>query len=246
MEKRAFKIQYYKLLFLALALLLFSCSKEYEETTKTITLPEFSQIEISHPFEIYLNETDSFALEITGDKTVVENIRYEVENDILYIKNLSNSQWTNPQHNIAILIISSKPLKKLTVKETSNTQTLTPITSDEFGLILESKANTANLELACNKFYFWNNFPCGGLLELRGTVQNLSLGNFAIMRVDASKLNATNANVNNYSKGDCNVNVTNKLEYSIHGLGDILLHGQPAEIINNGISSEGKLITLSD
>jgi hypothetical protein len=223
-----------------------SCSKEYEETVKRVGLTEFSYIEVNAAFDILLNETDSFYLEIAGDKQVVENVHYEVRGDTLYIENLSKWQWVSPKNNVPTITISSDHFTRLVANETCYTRTLTPITSDVFGLIMKSKANTASLELACRNFYFWNNFPCGGLLRLEGTVQNLTLNNFAIMRIEAKDLVAARATVNNYSKGNCSVYVTNKLEYSIHGLGDIYLYSQPAEIINNGVTSTGEFIIVPD
>ncbi len=104
------------------------------------------------------------------------------------------------------------------------------------------KANQANLELACNSFYYWNNFPTGGKLTLTGAVDILTLWNTAIMSVDAKELTARSALVDNSSKENCEITVLEKLEYSISGVGDIHLYGSPREIIENEISSSGRLI----
>ena len=76
-------------------------------------------------------------------------------------------------------------------------KTSNPITSNEFGLVLMGKVNHANLELDCNNFYYWNNFPCGGNLTLYGKTNILDLWNFAIMSIDAKNLIAQNAKIEN-------------------------------------------------
>ncbi len=51
------------------------------------------------------------------------------------------------------------------------------------------------------------------------------------MSVNAGSLIANNAIIDDDSKGDCDLFVTDKLEYSISGTGNIYLKGNPKEII---------------
>lgn len=230
------------LLILLSLLILFSCEEENLTESILSELPPFNEIELNSPFDVYLKEDTSFFIEIYGNENIIEDIDFKVENNILKIINVSNSKWLTPTKNKIEIYISSKQLSKVSANETCNILTLNPITSSEFGLILKSKANQANLELDCSTFYYWNNSPCGGMLTLYGKTERLKIWNYALMSVDAINLIAQQALVENSSLGDCKVTVINKLEYSIFGVGNIHLYGSPAEIIENQSTSSGQLI----
>ena len=77
---------------------------------------------------------------------------------------------------------------------------------------------------------------------MSGKTEELKIWNTAIMSVDAKNLVTEYALVENDSKGVCEVNVTNRLDYKIKGKGDIHLYGNPPEINEGEVSSTGKLI----
>ena len=224
-----------KLSFLFILFLLSSCKKEI--THRYLQLASFDQIELNDAFEVFLSEANNASAEIIGYENIIGHIDLKVENNILSIANNKNVKWLSPGKNKIMIYINSPPLKKIVAAEGCNIQTLTPITSEEFGLILTGKANEATLELGVNTFYYWNNIPCGGKLTLSGKAETLKIWNFALMSVDAKSLTSKNAIVENSSAGDCEVNVLNKLEYSIKGKGNIHLYGTPLEIIENGSSA---------
>ncbi len=224
-------------------MLLFSCKKENQQNTTIYkNLSEFSKIELNGVFDVYLKQDSVYSIEIVGNENWVGNIVFKVENEILKIDNQAKGKWLKPKEDKVKIYISSNRPKMIFANETCNIETLNPIISDEFGIVMSSKLNQANLELNCNTFYFWNNFPCGGKLTLRGNAEILKIWNFAIMSVDAKNLTTEYALIENSSKGNCEVFVTNKMEYSIHGIGDIHLYGNPKELILNEISSTGKLL----
>ncbi|MBI9069377.1 MAG: DUF2807 domain-containing protein [Salinivirgaceae bacterium] len=150
----------------------------------------------------------------------------------------------SPDKNKIELHIHYKSIREIYAHETCNIQTKNPITSNSFGLVFESKANEANLELDCGTFYYWNNFPCGGKLTLYGHTKELKLWNYALTTVDAYNLFTSFAIVENSSKGDCIINVAEELNYAIKGEGNIVLFGNPGKIneTETGTFSTGKLI----
>jgi hypothetical protein len=107
-----------------------------------------------------------------------------------------------------------------------------------------TKLSTIELELNCKRFLYWNNYQCGGKLTLTGRTENLLIYSFALMTVDARALEADYAWIENHSKGDSRVHVENTLEYSIHGVGNIYLYGNPPEIIAHEVTSSGQLIHM--
>ena len=81
--------------------------------------------------------------------------------------------------------------------EVSNLGTLKGI---ELGITCASKLNEAKLNLDYSTIYYWNNFPCGGKLELSGTCTFLKIWNFALMQVDAKNLITNHVLVENSGK----------------------------------------------
>ena len=231
-----------QLILLCVLSLFVSCKKEIIDGNRLIDIDPFEKIELNDAFELFVSEGNHYSIEIIGDKKIIDYIDVNVINKTLSIDDTRNIKWLSPQKNKIKIYVTSLPLKKITAAEGCNIQTLTPITSVECGLVLKGKSNQAKLELDCNTFFYWNNFPSGGKVTLSGKTEMLKIWNFAIMSVDARDLTAQNANIENNSQGDCEVTVLNKLEYSISEKGNIHLYGNPSEIISNSISSSGRLI----
>jgi len=234
----------FPILFLSV-LILFSCKKESaEKSVLHDNLPAFDEIELKSVFEVYLIQDTIYSVKVVGNEKMVDDVTIENVNNVIRIKNNTKLKWLKPDDNKIKIYISSDRPKKVTAFETCNIQTVNPIISDEFGLILGSKLNMADLELNNNIFYFWNIHPCGGKLTLRGYTQNLRIWNFAIMTVDAVNLNADVGLICNHSQGDCSIRVNNILDYSIFGEGNINLYGNPAQIIQTELTSSGRLIRM--
>jgi hypothetical protein len=230
---------------LVLATLLASCSKnDPEQASDFIKLPPFNEIQVNSVFHIFLKQDTAFSIHILGNKEIIEGVRYTVENGILSLANESRRMWLKPEDHIVELTISADQPQKIMVNETCFIETVNPIITEKFGLVAGNKYAEARLELNCDTFYYWNNFPCGGKLSLEGNTRVLCIWNYVIMSVDARDLTTGYALVENHSKGDCIVNVREKLEYSIYGKGNIYLYGNPDEIILNERTSSGELIRV--
>ncbi len=221
---------------------LFSCSKEKIDN-KVVQLSPFVEVEINNTFLIELEEDSVFYIEVIGDEKLIDHVEYKVEAEKLILANSKRLKWTQPTKNKTRIVIHSLPLSKVLANESCFITTNNPITSQEFGLVLGSKLNEADLELNCDVFYFWNNFPCGGTLELSGQTREVKLWTDALFAVDARNLNASYGNVINRSKGNVAVRVNDKLDYSIQNEGDINLYGSPNDIFEiEPSTSSGKLI----
>ncbi len=226
----------------SLLFLLSSCQKNKAKISKVIPLEAFEEVRLNSPFEIILVEDTVYFIEISGFEKSVEKINVQVENKILTLENTSKSNFLHPKTKGLTIFIHALPLKKIEANETCHITTQNPITSADFGLIMRSKANFADLELNGTVFYYWNNYPCGGKLTLRGNTDQLKIWNTAIFSVDAKNLTTNYGLVENSSKGKCEVNVTGNLEYSITGEGDIEVYGNPSIIVEKALSGKGKLI----
>ncbi len=235
-------VKFKTIAFILIGIVLISCKKNNPETTISSELDAFSEIELNNNFDVYLIEDSVFFIEIKGYLKTISKVTYSIESGVLKIDNEMKYKFTRPKTNKVSLYIHSKPLSKVTANETCYIRTITPITSTKFGLIFKSKSNFAELELNGENFYYWNNYPCGGKLTLSGSIEELSLWNTALMSVDAKNLLTQYALVENSAKGICEVNVSNKLEYSISGDGNIELYGNPPTQNLIAKTGNGKLI----
>lgn len=219
-----------------------ACGKDDDSIRRKESLPPFHSIEINDSFEVFLVEGIEYSLEMEGAESFIEKMKFSVADCVLTLSNDKKIKWNDPKDNTIKLWISAKQLKFLKANETCEIKTVNPITTYEFGIVLGSKANEANLQLNNEIFYYWNDFPCGGKLTLSGKTTELKLWNTAIMTVEASALQAERGFIENDSKGDCIANISDYLEYQIEGEGDVVIYGQPNTIKDKGSSSGGKFV----
>lgn len=232
----------YILIIACLFVLLNSCKKEISLSTRIVEVSSFDHIQLDDAFALYLSEGTTFSTHIKGDKKVIENVEIKIKGDTIFFSDNRSQKWTTPKKNKIEIYVTSPPLKRVQTDGGSSIRTLTPITSKEFGLILTGKSCEADLELNGDVFYYWNNFPTGGKVTLKGNTNVLKIWNGSLMSVDARNLNSNVALIRNGSKGDCVISVNDKLEYQIKGTGNIQVYGKPSELVNNGLTSTGKLI----
>ena len=230
------------ILYIGLVLLNYSCKKDDQQIVRSHELERFNHIMLFDSFNTVLHESDEFRIEIKAAASRQEFIKFSVTDSTLEVRNEKVAGWSNPGINEIELHIYSEPLSLVEVEESGLVSTANPITSVEFGIILKSKVNEANLELDCGTFYFWNNKPAGGKLTLTGQCGVVKLWNFALMSVDARHLTSEVALIENRSKGTVEISPTQLLEYSILDVGDIFLYSNPTQIIEIENSGDGNLV----
>jgi hypothetical protein len=209
-------------------------------------LPEFYMMELNDVFDVYLIHDTTNAIEVQGHEDVITKVEFKVDTGILRISNEARVKWLAPEKGRIRLLIHSTALSSIQPNETCFITTINPIIVKDFRIVMghRPKVTEINLELNCDSFYYWNNHQCGGRVTLSGNTKVLSVYSYALMTVDAGSLMADHARVENNSKGDVTVRVQNKLEYSIRGVGDIYLRGDPGEVIPDDVTSSGRLIKI--
>lgn len=175
-------------------------------------------------------------------KKYLEKIHFSIDQQTLTLSNGNRMRWLYPETNKILIKVHFSHISRIVANETCLIESNSPIVGDEIGLILKSKLNQADLNIQCHTFYFWNNFPCGGSLKLKGQCQELKLWNYALMQVDASGLFASIARVENNSKGNIQLRCLDSLFYKILGQGNIELYGNPTNVYDLGSSGAGKLL----
>jgi hypothetical protein len=219
-----------------------ACAKRNETISKTMILQDFEILDLRSVFDVYLIQSNENSLRIEGEARTIEKIDLIYDNQTLTIKNNMKLKWLSPQGSKVKLYLSTKHLKRINAIVTSYIKTLNAWKGQELGITMGSKLNEADLELDCDVFYYWNSFPCGGKLNLRGRTDALKIWNTALVNVDALALNPNYVLVFNSAKTDCYVRCKEKFEYRITGSGNIYLSGNPSTVIDSVSTGKGQLI----
>lgn len=232
---------YIILLFLISAFV--SCKKEsMKPSFKEEKLEEFDTLIFNSVFDVEIAQGNENSIRLEGADKILKDISYSIENNTFSIVNNYKNSWLRPEKSRIKVLVITNGLNLIVANETCNIKTTTPLTGDEIGVILKSKMNEATVNINCNTFYFWNNFPTGGKITVNGTVNEIKIWNCALMTVDAYNCLANTGIVENSSKGDCKINCSQILTYKIEGEGNIYLKGNPMEIEKLEETSSGELI----
>jgi hypothetical protein len=207
-----------------------------------VALEEFDTLTLNSVFNVELIQGTTNSISIEGAEKIIEKVDFNIENNTLTLLNNFKGNWIYPKKNKITVKLTVNNLSRINANETCNIRTLNTLTGNEIGLVMTSKLNEATFTVDCNSFYFWNNFPCGGKINLSGSTNELKIWNVALMSVDAKNLVSNVVSIENSSKGDCRINCIQKLTYSIKGEGNIFLTGDPTELLKIEETSTGKLI----
>lgn len=223
-------------------LVVLSCQKKNELVIVNKSLEEFDTLVLHDVFDVELTQGTTNSISVETSEKFQEKIALKIKDKQMDIENNNKALWLNPRTNKVKLRITTNGLHKIIANETCTISSTNELTGNELGLVLKSKLNHAHLKLNCDIFYYWNNIPCGGKLDLAGNCKELKLWNCALMTVDASTLSSEKVIVENSSKGKIQVQCSSALFYAITGEGDILVKGNPSFIKDLGSNGKGRLI----
>lgn len=239
------------LIFLFFALSIFSCQKAndcFKSSGKEIiiehSLADFDTIYVNNVFNVELFQDTINKLSIKGKEAFVKSTNFKIENNSLILNNNHKCKFAKPKDKDITISIHVKQISRIVLGAASKIISKNTLTNpNEIGLIIKSKYNEANLDVDARVFYFWNVHLNGGKVYVKGNVDIVKLWNVSLMSVDASKLKAKNALVENSSKGNCWVDVLNKIDCKVTSTGNVYCYGNPSQVFYNDSSSlGGKLI----
>ena len=222
--------------------LLFGCGKQEQWDFLKRPLAEFDTLVCNSVLDVQLVQDTVNAIEIKAHPTLLKHMEVEETGGNLTLSNSFKGKFLMPRENKIYVVVHTNGLSKMIINQTCFIHTAKPLTGKEIGLVMASKLNEADLDLNCETFYYWNNFPCGGKIKLAGTAQSLKVWNVALMAVDAENLVTQVALIENRSKGDCKVNCQKQLTCKINGEGSVYVRGQPKSIDLKEKSGGGELI----
>jgi hypothetical protein len=232
-----------KLYFISLLLLFWSCSKD-EEVVKTFDLEKFNKIEFDDSFEVRFHTSQEFRIVASGTDRFIDELNVISQGDSVFVENKIKRAWLRPESNKVILDVYCDSISEIRANESCDITSVDTLRSDDLVVIVGSKLNIADLKVNCRVFGYYNLFPCGGSMTFSGKADQVNIWNDALMEVEASRLSANRAFVENRSGAVCKVKVLDELSYSILNRGDIFLSGNPDVINLIENSGEGELVLV--
>ena len=220
-----------------------SCKKDGagDIITKSFDIQNFHTIEVNGTFDIVLIQDTVCSIEFVGEQRVVDRCSSEQIGQTITLSGSKRGEFLRPNEKFTVVYIHVDTLSRINVNSDCAIKTQNALTGNEIGLVVGTRFLEAELELNCATFYYWNN-PNGTHLILTGQANKLKIWNAGLGTVDASAVNTPYVEIVNGSQNTCKIRATQKLEYSLTSVGDILYFGNPTEILARTIDGTGELL----
>jgi len=244
------KISIFTIITLTVALLFTSCldftAREIvngngELTTKSITISEFSKIEIETYVEVNYSQTQNVgSLEFTVDENLWEYYDIHTKNNVLYIKLKEKyKKQVRLKATTSLLTVSSEQLEIIDIAGSSNFIFCTTFSSKKL-----------KIDLAGSCKIFANNKPVeiencsieiagSANIYLAGAIQKANIEIAGSGNIEALECEFAQLKIGIAGSGNIEAQVTEKLAVEIAGSGNVRYKGDP-EVTTN-IAGSGKV-----
>ncbi|SDJ99460.1 Putative auto-transporter adhesin, head GIN domain [Catalinimonas alkaloidigena] len=212
----------------------------WAQTGKVRTFSDFSGLRISGPFDVYLEQGDAPQVRIDGDNEAVEKIETELDGNTLRIRlkdEKNNWKWWNDHDDIKVYV-TYRSLRELHVSGSGDIFGRSPIRSESFEV---RGSGSGDIELAdVQTDHLEVSMSGSGDLEIAGRAREQDLRVSGSGDIEAFGLKSERAHVSISGSSDINLNVSESLEASVSGSGDIRYKGQP-RIERMRVSGSGEI-----
>ncbi len=229
------KIKFHLLAILCFALL---ASQAQEKQDRPVS--NFSYIEVSGVFKVFIRTGDKAALTIVADDHVINNVETEVDNGVLEIE--LDSEWWESNNNIKVLeaYITVTELKGMDISGACVVETKNTLSGNNIE-IEASGASKINAKLSYTSVEL--DLSGASKLELTGNCGELFIEGSGASMINAAHLQAKNVNVDVSGASKVSVHATNKLNIDASGASKISYKGNPS--IKKDVSGASSVTALN-
>jgi len=231
-------------------LALSACEKEnmgdcFKSTGKKSTekrmLPSFTAMEIDDRINVFLEQSNQSSAEISGGENLLEFIRTEVEDGVLYIENDNRCNWVRSFKKDINILVKTPQLSQITYYGSGDLSSLNTFNTDRFIFNAWEASGDIRLTLACEDVELKvHTGPAS--LSCSGTGNRLVAYNSSIGHLDSKEFEASDVLAVNANSGTLIVYSDSLLDANIEGDGDLKYSGSP-EVRLRDVGS-GRLIRL--
>ncbi len=222
----------------------FSCKKIFdagEIIEELRELDTITEIEVHDMFRIKIHYDSISRMTVKCGEKLMPQITSEQIEGKLILKNENSGSFrrNNPDINIDIYTNTLEKVHLYGVVYLTSDDTLK---YNSLKVYAETEIATINLIVDVS-FLNLEAYHCTGIYSFSGKADRFIVNNYGTGKLDAFNLFVNDAEIKNYSFGDCSVNVSDTLRYSIYGFGNINYKGNPY-IYHGETPSTGKLIKI--
>lgn len=204
------------------------------QQNKDVALTNFNEVNVASGIDLYLTQSNSENIKITGHEELVKNVEIEKSGSALNIRYKKNISWQRMFKGQTLKVyINYKNLQAITASGGSDVygQNTLKATSLKIqasgGSDIKLDVATKDLEVTVSG---------GSDADLKGTATNMNIQSSGGSDVNALGLVSEYAKVSASGGSDANVHVTKGLEASASGGSDVNYKGDPA--VNKTSSSK--------
>ncbi len=210
---------------LTMVIMISSCNKvcikgEGQLVKDTREVLMFSKVKIDLPCNLMLTNSINTEVVIEAEKNILALIKTEVKSNTLIIssvKCLDRKEFIN-------IIVSAPQYKELEFNNNGNVKNDNILQADKLKILISGSGNI-NLNTFVNKLNI--ELKGSGDAILLGATKELNINIKGSGNVDASKLNAFDADLSLSGSGNINVFANNKLNADVKGSGNVYYKGSP-------------------
>jgi hypothetical protein len=219
-----------------------SCHKvvgEGHAVSEIRSTTNFTGIEMGMPADMYYTPGNSFKIEITAQRNILDVIETYVSDNILRVK-LKNSVNIK-SHEPVTIKITAPDVSWLGVNGSGNIKVLEPFQPAATTLSVNGSGTLTVAKLVADDIQAKIS-GSGNIQVYDGSAVKESLSISGSGLIDLAGLTAVQANTNTSGSGTMRVNVVSGLDCRISGSGVVMYRGNPK--VSTNISGSGRVIPL--
>ena len=237
------------LFFIFIATLCFSCQKDnvnqcFKKRGDIIveerSITSFHTIDIKDNINLIIQQDSSYSIKVEAGENLLPFITTTVRQDTLFIYDNNQCNWLRNYKEKITIHLSIVDLKKIICRGSGNIQSKDTLRLKELKVLEIENSSDITLTLDARVSYFYSYSSTGDFL-IFGTSKYNYLYSAGYGKFDFRYFSTISTTAINKRTNDFYVNVSNTLDVTIEGIGNIYYKGDSL-ILNSNITGEGKLI----
>jgi hypothetical protein len=197
-----------------------------------IDIKDITSIDIDIACQLVLVQGNSPNMEIVGEKDAVAKVKTEIRNGKLTLSSSCKRQCKED----VVVKIEVKDLKRLGIGGVVEMKNVRTLAFADFELDI---SGVANIEMNLESESFKLESSGVANIDLLGKTNNTNMHISGVGNIDAKGFSAKNAKVCNSGIGNLTIDVEEKLDAEVSGLGTIYYTGNPT--VNSYVSGLGNI-----
>ncbi len=212
------------------------------KTTEFRPLTDFFAVEMDNNIDVVFNRGSGYGAYVTCGKNLMDGIKTEVRNGVLFISNENKCNWLRDFKNSFEVEINYMELTNITNRGSGNIICADTIKTPMLQVDSWNGTGIMNFIINCNEARFKLHTGPADIIASgnAGVFYIYTAGNGY---VKAAAVNSNYTYVTTKSTGDCEVSALMELGVDIEYHGDVYYKGSPASITTN-ITGSGQLLPL--